>query len=109
MKTFGKTAIMIVFFTVYALVGWIVGLGLFALALVRGLVVLVRARRALAPTTNCPWCQAVVEQYGPYSCASCHARTLGWAWRCGACGAWAGHIECASCSMSVPNPLLPRP
>lgn len=109
MKKYAKFILIITLVSIYLATGWIFGLlllGALLLLLVRDLL---RARRALAPTTTCPWCQATVEQYGAFSCASCRSRTLGWAWRCGACAAEHGHIECANCGLSVPNPLLPRP
>jgi ribosomal protein L40E len=104
-----KPALVVTAITLYATFGWIAGLAiLFVLLLVLARDA-VRARRALAPEIVCPWCNARVPQYGAYSCGACHARTLGWAWRCSACGDWSGHIECSNCQMSIPNPLLPRP
>src|SRR4051794_8464270 len=93
----------------YVGIGWLVGLVVLAVAVFRGLRRFARLRRALAPTIPCPWCRQEVAQYGPYSCLSCRARTLGWAWRCSACSAWAGHIECPSCQMTVSNPILGAP
>jgi hypothetical protein len=93
----------------YLALGWIAGLGLLVVWFFRWVRAFVRMRRAVAPTIRCTWCRARVPQYGPYLCGHCHARTLGWAWRCGACGAWAGHVECPSCGMSVSNPILGAP
>lgn len=90
----------------YVALGWLMGLALLGAAVARIARRFRRTRSALAPTATCPWCHEEVPQYGAYGCGSCRARTLGWAWRCGACSAWAGHIECVHCGMSVLNPLL---
>lgn len=94
---------------VYAAMGWVVGL--VVLTIVTSLLVarFIRARRALQETIRCPWCRVDVPQYGAFACGNCRARTLGWVWRCSACAAWAGHVECPGCGMSVPNPLVGRP
>jgi hypothetical protein len=95
----------------YVALGWLVGLIILVVALLRAFRRFQRMRRALAPTAACPWCREDVPQYGAYGCQSCRARTLGWVWRCVACDAWAGHIECPNpeCGLSIGNPLLPRP
>lgn len=90
----------------YALFGWVAGLVLVCLAVVHVGERFRRMRRALAPSIPCPWCNGEVSQYGAWSCGSCRARTVGWSWRCGACSAWHGHIECTHCGLSVLNPLL---
>jgi predicted RNA-binding Zn-ribbon protein involved in translation (DUF1610 family) len=92
--------------SLYVTLGWVAGLVLVALAVRRNLRRLFRMRRALAPTIACTWCSANVSQYGAFECLRCHARTAGWAWRCATCSAWAGHMECPSCGLSVGNPLL---
>jgi hypothetical protein len=94
---------------IYVTLGWLAGLAVLAAFVVRNVRRFRRLRRALAPTIACPWCRVDVAQYGPYGCTQCRARTLGWAWRCSACGAWAGHIACTGCSLSVSNPLLGAP
>jgi predicted RNA-binding Zn-ribbon protein involved in translation (DUF1610 family) len=104
-----KLALILAVLTLYGTLGWVAGLVVLVGAVGLGVRHVLRARRALSPNTSCPWCHADVAQYGAYSCGNCHQRTLGWAWRCRACDAWAGHITCPSCGMSVPNPLLPRP
>jgi hypothetical protein len=93
----------------YVAVGWSAGIVVFAVWLLARLRQLRRLRRALAPTIDCPWCRHAVPQYGPYGCTNCRARTLGWAWRCGACHAWAGHIDCDACHLTISNPLLGSP
>ncbi|MFO0617257.1 MAG: hypothetical protein U0414_31965 [Polyangiaceae bacterium] len=104
-----KAALIVMLVAVYLATGWAVGLLLIAVALLVFLRDLVRARRALRTTIQCPWCNESVEQYGAFTCASCRARTLGWAWQCNACRAEHGHISCPSCELSIPNPLLPPP
>lgn len=106
MRRWLRLFVIIAAVVLYASVGWVVGLVVLAAALVLLARRLRRAHRALAPTTTCPWCRADVAQYGSYSCGNCRARTLGWAWRCSVCEAWAGHVECPSCGMSVTNPML---
>ncbi|MCC6217859.1 MAG: hypothetical protein IT376_23580 [Polyangiaceae bacterium] len=106
MKRWFRLAVIVTAVVLYASVGWVVGLVVLAVAVVLLVRRLHRARRALAPATTCPWCHTDVEQYGSFSCSNCRARTLGWAWRCSVCSAWAGHVECPSCGMSVTNPLL---
>lgn len=86
--------------------GWMTGLVLVVIATFRFVRRVVRFRQALAPTTNCPACRADVQQYGAFQCGPCGARTLGWAYRCRWCGAWAGYLECPDCGMSVPNPAI---
>jgi hypothetical protein len=108
-RAWWKVMVAIVVLGVYAVAGWIAGLVVLAVAAASGIASVLRTRRALAPTAPCPWCREEVPQYGPYTCGSCHARTLGWAWRCPVCAAWSGHVACPSCGLSVPNPLLPRP
>lgn len=93
----------------YAALGWVAGVAILAVGLVLVVRRAVRARRALAPTLACPWCGERVAQYGGFGCGNCRARTLGWAWRCRICSAWAGHVECPACGMSVRNPLLGSP
>jgi hypothetical protein len=106
MKLRLHTVWLLIKWSLYLSFGWIVGVFLLVRGLVRALGHWRRARRAMAPTTACPWCRADVSQYGPYSCPQCHTRTLDWAWRCGNCGAWVGHIDCPECGLSVVNPLM---
>jgi hypothetical protein len=108
-RTYIKLVVISVLAILYAVAGWAVGLVVLAAALALLVRKLLVTRRALAPTTRCPWCRAEVPQYGAYACGNCHTRTLGWVWRCPTCAAWAGHTTCPECSMSIVNPLLPRP
>jgi hypothetical protein len=89
----------------YAMLGWIVGLGVLALQLLRLLHHLVRLRHALAPTTTCPQGHRV-SQYGRYACSACGAETLGSAWWCSWCRTPYGHTPCPVCREPVGNPLL---
>lgn len=109
MKRYLKIAGYALVGILYVSLGWIVGLALIAVWTVRLLRFLVRARRALAPHASCPWCRQDVAQYGAFGCGNCHARSLGWAWRCRLCGAWSGHVECPHCGLSVTNPILGAP
>lgn len=93
----------------YFAFGWIAGLAVLVVGVRLVARRMVRARHALAPTIPCPWCHGDVPQFGAFTCGNCHARTLGWAWRCHVCSAWAGHLECSTCGMSVSNPLLGPP
>lgn len=106
MKQAFKVVAIAVLLLTYLSLGWVAGLVALLFLSVATLIHLVRARRALAEVTHCPWCRAEVAQYGGFACASCHARTMGWAWRCSFCQAWSGHIACPECGMSIPNPLL---
>jgi hypothetical protein len=90
----------------YAALGWVAGLVVLLVGVATLLARASRVRRALAPGVPCPWCGDMVPQYGAYSCRNCGARTLSWAWRCPLCGSEHGHVQCPSCSMSVPNPML---
>jgi predicted RNA-binding Zn-ribbon protein involved in translation (DUF1610 family) len=104
-----RMALVVLGIVLYAAFGWIAGLVALAVGVVLVLRRVLRARRALAPTTRCTWCREDVAQYGAFTCTNCHSRALGWAWRCPICSAWAGHVECPACGMSVPNPLLGAP
>ena len=92
-------------FTVYVSLGWIVGLIILLVALVRGLRFLLRLIAALRPTTRCGHCARPVAQYARWRCR-CGAATDGWAWRCPNCRAFAGWVACEHCGMGVTNPLL---
>ncbi|MEI7511913.1 MAG: hypothetical protein WCK01_00425 [Candidatus Uhrbacteria bacterium] len=92
-------------FTLYCAFGWIIGLTILAVALVRGARFLMRLLAALAPTTNCAHCQRPVAQYARWRCR-CGAASDGWAWRCSNCRAFAGWVACEHCAMGVTNPLL---
>lgn len=92
----------------YFATAWIAGLVILFVVLPRVFRRIVQLRLALSPTIRCPWCRALVPQYGTYSCLSCRSRTLGWAWQCRTCRTWAGHIRC-ECGLSVQNPLLGAP
>jgi len=109
MKGWLKLALHVTFAALYVAVGWMAGLALLSTGSINAIKPFLRTRRALAPSIACPWCHEDVPQYGPYTCASCRARTLGWAWRCPACAAWAGHIECPHCGLSITNPILGAP
>jgi hypothetical protein len=109
MKLGTRFFIHLVGIVLYAACGWIAGLVLIPIVAMKLGRWLLRLRRALSPTIPCPWCHASVDQYGPFVCLGCRARTLGWAWRCSACKAWAGHLECPACRLTVSNPLLGAP
>jgi hypothetical protein len=106
MRRWVRVALFVLAAALYAAVGWVVGLAALGVALVVAVRRFRRTRRALAPSIGCPWCREQLDQYGPFSCAVCRGRSLGWAWRCALCGAWVGHIQCPSCGMSVTNPIL---
>lgn len=90
----------------YAAFGWLAGLALLTIALLRFALRVQRFRRALAPFTRCPGCRAEIPQYGQFDCSACHATTLSWIWRCRWCGAYAGFTSCQRCGLSVPNPAV---
>ncbi|MEB2314320.1 MAG: hypothetical protein OZ928_20945 [Polyangiaceae bacterium] len=104
-----RVALLVLATLAYFVLGWVAGLVVALVWIAATIARAYRTARALAPTTRCEWCGATVEQYGRYSCSACGARTLGWAWRCPACGSWAGHQECGRCGLSVRNPSLPKP
>jgi hypothetical protein len=108
MRTLLVATALAAFMVAYLAMGWIAGLVLLAIASLSLVHRLLQTRQALAPSIRCPWCGEDVPQYGAFSCGHCRARTVGWAWRCSLCGEWAGHLECESCHMSVPNPLVGR-
>lgn len=95
-------------FALYSAFGWIAGLVILLVALVRGFRFLWRLLAALAPTTSCGSCGRPVAQYARWRCR-CGAATDGWAWRCGNCRAFAGWVACPHCGMGVTNALLREP
>ena len=106
MKRALKVAAVALAVLLYGALGWVAGIVVLAVVLLTLMARASRARRALAPEIRCPWCGEMVPQYGAYSCRSCGARTLSWAWRCPLCSSHHGHVQCPTCSMSVPNPML---
>lgn len=87
----------------YLAFGWIVGLVVVLWFVSRSLVKLSRTRAALAPVMRCPRGHEM-HSHGVFHCAACGMTTESWVWRC-PCGAWAGHIECDECGLSIKNPL----
>lgn len=109
MKAWFKLLLVGIVLALYAAIGWAVGLGVCCVWIAISARRFIRTRRALAPTIPCQWCHEPVDQFGSFACRTCRARTLGWAWRCPVCAAWAGHIECPHCGLSVTNPILGAP
>ncbi len=105
MRSLYRPLYIAVLIVMYAMLGWIAGLLLLAVGVVRLVRLLLRLQRALAPTTTCPQGHRV-SQYGRYSCGSCGAETLGSAWWCSWCRARYGHTPCPVCREPVGNPLL---
>lgn len=89
----------------YATLGWVPGALLALTTVIVFLVRAVRLRRALRPTISCPRGHTV-PVYGIFRCSSCGAVTESWAWRCPWCRAESGYIECPTCGLSCPSPLL---
>ena len=108
MKSGARAGVAVLGVALYVSLGWVAGLGVLVVAVVAVVGRTLRTRRALAPTTLCPWCASEVQQYGAFECRACGVRGLGWVWRCASCAAWAGHVRCESCGMSVTNPVLGR-
>lgn len=88
----------------FLLLGWLLGLVVLSVWVVRVGRDIVRLRRAIQPTTKCP-AGHEVSQFGQWTCSNCGALSNGWVWKCTLCGAEAGWTPCAACGLAVRNPL----
>ena len=107
MSSYVRVIFKVVKWSMYLALGWLIGILILGIAVIRFFRLWLRARRALAPTITCPWCHSETSQYFEYRCSHCHMRRRGFAWRC-SCGAIAGHLDCEFCGLSIPNPLLEK-
>ena len=96
--------VRLVFVLGYLALGWIVGLVLIPVLLVRVAFFLGRLMRALAPAGRCPDGHRL-PHYGRHVCTVCRFEGFSWSWACRWCGATYGHQRCPTCGQSVGNPL----
>lgn len=88
----------------YVAFGWIAGVVILLWTVRVLLVKFARTRAALTPVMRCPRGHEV-HAYGVFHCGACGMTTESWVWKC-PCGAWAGHVECEECGLSIRNPLV---
>lgn len=87
----------------FLLVGWIFGLVILAVWLVRLALEFIRLRKALQPHARCPAGHRVA-QHGRFLC-DCGALYRGWVWKCPVCRREAGYTPCPTCGLAVTSPL----
>jgi hypothetical protein len=88
----------------FLVLGWVVGLVVLHVWLIRRAIAFHKAQRAIAATTLCADGHEV-SQFGRFTCKVCGATTDGWAWQCALCGGESGWTACPTCGLAVQNPM----